>query len=129
MYCDIQPNPKFFSCFIRGHFHVICNLRQTSEIALFIFQFATVLFYVNKEMLLRKMAEFDASVEQFEQTVTEKIDAMTKRHDLEIKELLRLQKSYQRLMKRKYPDYEPNTLADRRKKKLVVVEPIGQSET
>ena len=80
-------------------------------------------------MLLRKMAEFDESVEQFEQTVTEKLDAMTKRHDLEIKELLRLQKSYQRLMKRKYPDYEPNTLAGKNKKKVVVVKPIGQSET
>lgn len=77
-------------------------------------------------MLLRKMEAFDTSVEQFELTVNEKLESMTKRHDLETKELLRLQKSYERLMKRKYPDYEQTTLAARRKQKIVVV---GESET
>ena len=49
------------------------------------------------------MSAFDKSVEDFENTVQERIDSLAKKHRGELAELLRLRKSYKRLAKRNNP--------------------------
>ena len=55
------------------------------------------------ELLLHEMSSFDGSVEDFENTVQERIDRLAKKHSRELAELLRLKKSYKRLAKRNNP--------------------------
>jgi len=57
----------------------------------------------SSELLLHEMSAFDKSVEDFENTVQERIDSLAKKHRGELAELLRLRKSYKRLAKRNNP--------------------------
>lgn len=52
------------------------------------------------------MAGFDESVENFETSLNEKLAKMSMKHQSELDELLRLKKSYKRLMKRTDINYE-----------------------
>ena len=58
------------------------------------------------------MADFDNSVTSFEEDVNTKLEDLEVKHKAEIAELCRLQKSYQRYLKRHYPDIKPGKNED-----------------
>lgn len=62
------------------------------------------LFKFLVEVLLEKMADFDNSVTNFEADVNTKLEDLEAKHKAELAELCRLQKSYKRYLKRRYPD-------------------------
>ena len=65
-----------------------------------------ILNFLCSDLLLHEMASFDQSVEGFEKSMNEKLEKLSSKHHGELDELLRLKKSYKRLMKRNNVQYD-----------------------
>ena len=77
------------------------------------------------------MTDFDNSVASFEEDVNTKFEDLEAKHKAEIAELCRLQKSYQRYLKRHYPDIKQEKIEAGDKNPIHAIHGnrVGHSET
>ena len=68
---------------------------------------------ITTEIQAKKMEAFDKSVDDFEKRVNQRMERLSEEHRCEMNELLRLKKSYQRHLKRRYPTYMEQILGSR----------------
>ena len=114
----------------------IDDFHYSNELLLFVplqttFKNVKIVFKFLVEILLEKMIDFDNSVTKFEEDVNTRLEDLEVKHKAELAELCRLQKSYQRYLKRHYPNIKQgeNEAGDKYPVHSIGGNRVGHSET